>query len=166
MNLIVAITRNYAIGNKNKLLFHLPKDLKYFKEKTTNKVVVMGLNTYLSLPKKPLPNRVNIVMTSKRDIVLEGTIIVHSIPELFDVLKTYDSENIFVCGGAKIYNQLMDYCKYAYVTRIETETSADTYINDIEDNGFKLKESSPTMHENGVDYTFRIYENTEPKNIE
>lgn len=165
MNLIVAMTKNYAIGNKNELLFHLPTDLKNFKEKTTNKVVVMGLNTYLSLPKRPLPNRVNIVITRKNNIVLEGTTIVHSIQELFEILKTYNSNNVFVIGGAKIYNQLMDYCKYAYVTYIETEVPADTYIKNIENVGFKLKESSQIMHENDVNYTFRTYENTKPKNI-
>ena len=114
MNLIVAVTRDWAIGKNNDLLFHLPTDLAYFKMQTIGKVAVMGERTYLSLPKRPLPKRTNIVLSDKKDFVAEGAIVVHSLQELFDELGKYNTNDIFVCGGASIYNLLMDYCDTAY----------------------------------------------------
>jgi len=107
MNLIVAVTNDYAIGKGNDLLFHLPKDLQYFKEKTINKIVVMGHKTYNSLPKKPLPKRINIVLSSKSNFEGEGVINVHSIEELLKTIKNYNDDDVFICGGASLYNILM-----------------------------------------------------------
>ena len=87
MNLIVAVSGDFAIGKDNDLLFNLPSDLKYFKEKTINKVVVMGERTYMSLPKRPLKNRINIVLSSNPEFVADGAKVVHSLEELFLELK-------------------------------------------------------------------------------
>lgn len=165
MNLIVAVSNNYGIGKNNGLLFNLPSDLKYFKAKTLNKVVVMGKKTFLSLPKRPLPNRTNIVLTHDRSFTALGTIIVHDLNELFAELEKYDSDDVFVCGGAQVYNTLMPYCKTAFVTFVNASTPADTHINNLEENGFFVEEQSEMLHENGLDFSFAILTNPMPKSF-
>lgn len=162
MNLIVAVSLDYAIGKNNKLLFRLPTDMAFFKEKTMGKVVVMGEKTYLSLPKRPLLNRINIVLSDNPNFVADGAIVVHTLDDLFKELKKYRSEDIFVCGGASIYNLLMNYCDTAYVTKVEKIVDADTYIDDIEKRGFVLKEVSPQIEENDLTFTFQTYQNPNP----
>lgn len=162
MNLIVAVSLDYAIGKNNKLLFRLPTDMAFFKEKTMGKTVVMGEKTYLSLPKRPLLNRINIVLSDNPNFVADGAIVVHTLDDLFEELKKYKSEDIFVCGGASIYNLLMNYCDTAYVTKVEKIVDADTYINDIEEHGFVLKEISPKIEENNLTFTFQTYQNPNP----
>lgn len=162
MNLIVAVSLDYAIGKNNKLLFRLPTDMAFFKEKTMDKVVVMGEKTYLSLPKRPLLNRINIVLSDNPNFVADGAIVVHTLDDLFKELKKYRSEDIFVCGGASIYNLLMSYCDTAYVTKVEKIVDADTYIDDIEKRGFVLKEVSPQIEENDLTFTFQTYQNPNP----
>lgn len=163
MNLIVAVSKDYAIGKDNRLLFNLPTDLAYFKEKTINKVVVMGEKTYLSLPKRPLPKRINIVLSDNLSFTAEGAIVVHSLVELFQQLNHYDSKDIFVCGGASIYNLLMDYCDTAFITMIEKSVPADAYIDNIEKRGFVLESSSALQKENGIIFSFKTFKNLNPK---
>lgn len=163
MNLIVAVSKNYAIGKNNQLLFNLPSDLKFFKEKTSGNVVVMGKKTYLSLPKKPLPNRINIVLSKDINFNPSEVTVVRSLNELFNEIKKYDNDKIFICGGSSIYNLLMDYCKTAYVTAVEEIVPADTYIEDIEKHSFKLINSSEKIFENGHYFSFKTYKNDNPK---
>ena len=146
MNLIVAVTKDYAIGKNNNLLFHLPSDLAYFKKTTTGKVVVFGERTFLSLPKRPLPNRINIVLSDNPNFVAEGATVVHSLPDLFQEIKKFEDEEVFVCGGASIYNLMMPYCKTAY-------------IKDITKEGYVLQSETEKQTENGIDFTFQIYKN-------
>lgn len=165
MNFIVAVTEDYAIGKNNDLLFRLPTDLAYFKQKTMNKVVVMGERTYYSLPRRPLPNRINIVLSNNNAFNDEGVIIVRNIEELFSVLKKYNDEDVFVCGGASVYNLLMDYCSHAFITKINKVVPADTYIFNIEKSGNWIEESSgETLEENGVQFAFKVFKNTRIKN--
>ena len=125
MNLIVAMDKNQAIGKNNGLLVHSKKDMEYFKEMTTGKIVVMGMNTYLSLPKKfrPLPNRLNIVVTRNRTVNNDGVLVARSMEELFSILRGMDTNNVFVIGGASIYKELFPYCDKLYITRIMKEFS-------------------------------------------
>ena len=164
MNLIVAVSNDFAIGRDNNLLFNLPSDLKYFKEKTINKVVVMGERTYMSLPKRPLKNRINVVLSNNPQFVAEGSTIVHSLDELFMELKKYDSSDVFICGGASVYNLLMDYCTYAYVTKVDQIVPADTYINNIDKKpNWKLVSQSETFEENDLKFKFCLYKNFQVK---
>lgn len=163
MNFIVAVANDYAIGKNNDLLFHLPSDLKYYKEKTSGKVIVMGERTYFSLPKRPLPNRTSIVLSDNPNFHEEGIVIVRNIGQLFTELKKYNDDDIFVSGGASIYNLLMDYCKYAYITKINKIVPADTYIKNIETTGnWKEISSSGILKENDLEFAFKVFEN---KNI-
>lgn len=166
MNFIVAVSQDFAIGKDNNLLFNLPSDLKYFKEKTLNKVVIMGDRTYLSLPKRPLPKRINIVLSKHGVEVPEGVIVVGSFEELFKELENYDSKDVFVCGGASVYNALMDYCEFAYITKIEKVVPADTYIENIDKkSNWEIVESSQKQTENGLDFKFVLYKNNSVKNF-
>jgi dihydrofolate reductase len=167
MNFIVAVDKSYNIGNDDKLLMYLPEDLKYFKKTTTGKVIVMGRKTLESLPKSsPLPNRTNIVLTFNEDYNKEGCIISHSIKELFEILKDYNEEDIFIIGGANIYDQLIPYCKYGYITKIKQTFNVNKSINNVDKmpNWNKICESNEMSYE-GVKYTFTKYENNNIKHI-
>ncbi|MBQ8468452.1 MAG: dihydrofolate reductase [Clostridia bacterium] len=159
MNFIVAVDNNWAIGKKGGLIYNLPSDLAYFKKMTSGKVVVMGERTYLSLPKKPLPNRTNIVLSADGN-KYDGAICVSSLDELSAELKKYDTENVFVIGGASVYNLLMDNCRLAYITKINAEKPADTYINNLDKKpNWRLAAQSQVFEENGLNFTFCVYEN-------
>ena len=118
MNLIAAVDKNWAIGCKNKLLVSIPADMKFFRETTTGKVVVMGRKTLESFPNgQPLKKRVNIVLTRDKNFKAGDAIIVHSMEELREELKKYPSEDIYVIGGETIYKQLLDDCDVAISQR-------------------------------------------------
>ena len=165
MNFIVDVDENYAIVRDGDLIYSLPSDLAYFKKITNGKVVVMGDKTYLSLPKHPLPNRTNIVMTLS-DNEFQGAITVRSLEELKVELEKYDTNDVFVIGGASIYNLLMDYCDQAYITKIRAREPADTFINNIEKKGnWKLASESEMMTENGLDFSFCVFENEDVREL-
>ena len=120
MNLIAAVDKNWAIGLNNKLLVSIPEDMKFFRKTTTGKVVVMGRKTLESFPNGlPLKNRVNIVLTSDKNYKVKDAIIVHSMDELLEELKNYNSEDIYVIGGESIYRQMVDMCDVAHITKID-----------------------------------------------
>lgn len=165
MNLIVAVDKSWGIGTKNGLLFNLKQDMNYFKEKTTDKIVVMGRNTLESFPNgKPLKRRINICLNDKPDFEREGVIVVTSLDELFEKLSFYNSDNIFIIGGASIYRQLLPYCKTAYVTKIEATKPADVYFPNLdEEKDWKIVETSDPCFEDNILFYFCKYENSKPK---
>ena len=134
MNLIVAVDENWAIGKGNKLLVSIPADMKFFRETTIGKVVVMGRKTLETFPGgQPLKKRTNIVLTKDKDYQVKDAIVVHSIAELLEELKKYDEEDIYVIGGETIYRQLLPYCKLAHVTKIHHAYEADTYFPNLDE---------------------------------
>ena len=134
MNLIAAVDKNWAIGRNNKLLVSIPDDMKFFRETTTGKVVVMGRKTLESFPgKKPLKNRVNIVLTSDNSYQVDGAVIVHDMDELHEELKKYDSQDIYVIGGESIYRQLLDECDVAHITKIDFSYEADAWFPNLDE---------------------------------
>ena len=164
MNFIVAVSEDYGIGKDNDLLFNLPTDLKYFKEKTLNKVVVMGRKTFDSLPFKPLKNRVNIVITTDSTFYCDGVIAVNSFEELFKKLEDYNDDDVFVIGGSSIYNKLMEKCRLAYITKVHKKVEADTYIENVENKpNWQEIESSEMLTENDTNFQFKVFENQEVK---
>ena len=119
MNMIVAADINCGIGKDGGLLTHLSGDLKYFKEKTLGKVVVMGRKTLESLPGgKPLPGRTNIVLTSNPDFNKEGCIVVRNMDELRSKCSEYPEDMVMIIGGAMLYNALMEECESLFITKI------------------------------------------------
>ena len=134
MNLIAAVDKNWAIGRNNKLLVSIPDDMKFFRETTTGKVVVMGRKTLESFPgKKPLKNRVNIVLTGDRSYQADGAVIVHDMEELHEELKKYPSEDIYVIGGESIYKQLLDECDVAHITKIDFAYESDAWFPNLDE---------------------------------
>ena len=133
MNLIVNADKNWGIGRENQLLVHIPNDMKMFRQTTTGKVVVMGRKTLERFPNgMPLPKRTNIVLTTDQDYDGRGAIVVHSEDELFEELKQYADEDIFIIGGESIYRMMLPYCDTAYVTRLDYAYDADTYFPDLD----------------------------------
>ncbi len=162
MNFIVAVEENWGIGKNNDLLFRLPPDMAYFKEKTMGKVVVMGEATLKSLPgSKGLPGRTNVVLSDNPGFSCENVVLCRSMAELFDVLSNYNSEDIFVIGGASVYNQLMDCCDTAYITKVQRSVPHDVSIHSLDGrDGWQIKETSEMMDYKGLQFTFNVYQNT------
>lgn len=161
MKLIVAVARDWGIGNKGGLLFNAPEDMEFFKNSTLNKVVVMGRKTLLSLPGgNPLKNRTNIVMTSDVDFKKEGCIIINSTEALFEELKRYNSDDVFLIGGGKMYNELYPYCSEAYITKFDAILEADTYLHNFdEDKDWLLTYASEIHEHDGLKFIFNTYKN-------
>lgn len=161
MNLIVAVDKNWGIGKDNRLPWSIPSDMKFFREKTLNKVVVMGRKTLESFPNGlALPKRTNIVLSRNAGYSARGVICVHSVEELLKELKTYDTENVFVIGGAHIYEELLPYCDTAYVTQIdhvyETDASFPNLDKKIEWEKVYESEEQTCFD---IEFTFTTYKN-------
>ena len=166
MNFIVSVDKNWAIGKNNDLLFHISADMKYFKETTWGKTVVMGDRTLLSLPgAKPLKGRENIVLTLDKDFSPEGVTVCHGTGELEKVLgEKVDTDDVFVIGGATIYRLLMPYCKKAYITKVSSTGDADVFIPDLDALGnWRIISESDVMSENGLEFRYLVYENNSVK---
>ena len=159
MNLIVAADSRWGIGKNGGLLADLPTDMKYFREHTRDKVVVMGRKTLESLPgKKGLPKRVNFVLTSNPDFEAERCTVVHSEDELWEAVSEYEPDDVFLIGGATLYNRFYKYCDKLYVTKIDADLGADTFIVDFDgDSDFEIISESEPVTENGLTYRFVIY---------
>lgn len=160
MNLIVAVDKNWAIGNKSKLLVSIPNDMKNFRKTTTGNVIIMGRKTLESFPQsQPLANRVNIVLTANPNYKVNGATIVHSLDELMEELKQYTEQEIYVIGGESIYRQLLPYCKKAIVTKIDEAYEADTYFPNLDDmEEWQIVEESEEQTYFDICYTFVTYE--------
>lgn len=160
MNLIVNADKNWGIGKGNRLLVSIPQDMKYFREMTTGKVVVMGRKTLESFPGgQPLKKRTNIVLTTDAGYQAEGAVIVHSLDELKEELKKYKDEDIFVIGGESVYRSLLPWCSTAYVTRTDHVYDADTWFPDLDaDPQWKKTKTSDEQTYFDLEYYFTVYE--------
>ena len=131
LSLIVAISENNAIGKAGDLLCYLPDDLKHFKALTMGATVVMGKKTFFSLPRRPLPNRRNIVLTRDMSFTYDNTEIAHSIEELQSMIAT--DEMVFIIGGGEVYKQFMPLAEELHITHIHhTWEDADTFFPEID----------------------------------
>ncbi|HOO26202.1 MAG TPA: dihydrofolate reductase [Clostridiales bacterium] len=160
MQAIVAVDKNWGIGYKNELLFHVPEDMKFFKEKTLGKVVVMGKNTFLSLPgQNPLPNRVNIVLSRSKNFNPDGIVLINSLEDLLEKLQEFESEDIFIVGGQSVYKMMLPYCHKIYVTHFDEEVTADTFFPNLgEMPEWKKTFTSEKILSKGHTFSFNTYE--------
>ena len=161
MKAIVAVDRNWGIGKKNDLLFSLPADMKYFREKTSGKVVVMGSNTLKSFPNgKPLKNRTNIVLFpggEQRD----DCIIVQSLDELKKELKKYNPEDVFIIGGAMFYKTMLPYCSEVLVTKVDADGGAEVFYENLDNlENWSCISSEEPIETNGLTIRFTVYKNS------
>lgn len=159
MKTIVNVDKNWGIGIGSELLNPISADLKFFKQKTTGNVVVMGKATFLSFPRqKALPDRVNIVLTTDKTWSAPDVIVCHSLDELFEQLERYDTETVYVIGGTSVYKQLLPYCDTAYVTKVETEKPADKFFPNLDsDDAWECVFEDETMTEKDVQFKFTTY---------
>ena len=158
ITIVVAMGLNNEIGANNQLLWHLPKDLKHFKEITTGHPIIMGRKTYESIG-KPLPNRTNIVVSTKKDWFEEGILIVGSLKEAIKFAKKMDEE-IYIIGGGNIYEQTIDLAEKLEVTQVNAELKADIFFPEI--NPKIWNKTNEVSHEkdekNEYDFSFQTYE--------
>ena len=161
---IVAVDKKWGIGKNNDLLFSLPLDMKFFREKTNGKTVCMGYNTLLSFPgSKPLKNRVNIVLAPE-GVERDDCIIVHTLDELFEKIK--DINEVFVIGGAMFYKTMVDYCSEVYVTKVDADGEATVFYPNLDEKeNFTMTECSNVYETNGYNIRFTTYTNSSPLKI-
>ena len=160
MNMIVAVDENWAIGNKGELLVHIPNDMKMFRQETTGKVVVLGRKTMETFPqKKPLPNRTNIILSRNKDYKVTDAIVVHSVEELLEEVKKYNTEDVYIIGGDSIYQQMLPYCDVAHVTKIDHAYEADSYFPNLdEDEDWEIVATSEEQTYFDIAYEFVKYQ--------
>lgn len=159
MKMIVCVAENFGIGREGDLLFSLPPDMKFFRETTLGKVVVMGRSTLDSFPGgKALKNRTNIVLTRNEDFSREEAIVLHSKEELLDYVKQFDTNDVYVIGGAQIYEMLRDECDTALVTKVKKTLQCDKFFFDIDsDEKWALDSQSEEMEHEGTRFSFCTY---------
>lgn len=154
ISMIAAIGKNNELGKGNDLIWHFREDMKFFKETTTGNTVLMGRNTFESLP-HALPNRRNIVITTNENYKAEGAEVVNSIDE---ALETADGDNVFVIGGGKIYSQMLDLAEKLYLTEIDgTCPDADVYFPSFDKSLYTAKKLTD-FDVDGIHFSHILYE--------
>jgi len=162
MKAIVAVDSNWGIGYKGNLLLRIPEDMKFFKNMTLGKVVIMGRETFESLPgKEPLKDRVNVVLSRKECFKGSKIILCHSLNEIFKEIKKYKTEDVFVIGGESVYTQLLPFCTEAYITKIENKYTADKFFIDLDkDDAWESVSTSDLHFYKDINYRHVKYVNT------
>lgn len=158
ISFLVAMDQNRVIGKDNKLPWHLPADLKYFKELTMGHPIIMGRKTYESIG-RPLPGRKNIVITRNKDYTAEGCTVIHSISEVKE-LEDKRNEELFVIGGAEIFEQTFSIADRLYITMIEETFEGDTYFPTFNEDEWIVvsKEKGVRDERNVYEHYFLVYE--------
>ena len=163
MNAIVAVDKNWAIGRENDLLFSIPTDMKRFRTLTSGGTVLMGRKTLETFPGgKPLPNRVNVVLSRNPDFVREGVLVVSNYEEALAAVADVEPDQVWLIGGGSIYAALLSRCKRVYLTVVDAEAEgADTFFPNLEElPEWELESVGETIEENGLTYRFMEYVNT------
>lgn len=164
ISIISALANNRTIGKKNALPWYLPADLKHFKENTTGKTIVMGLNTFKSVGERPLPNRKNVVLTDdKNHTAPDGVILAHSIQEVLELTK--NDPEVMISGGAMVYKQFLPLAQRLYLTFIDHNFDGDIFFPEFNMNEWKeiSREDHEPDEKNKYRYSFVILER-KPKN--
>ena len=158
MRLIAAVDKRWGIGLNNKLLISIPDDMKFFMETTTGNVVVMGRKTLESFPgRKPLKDRINIVLTRDKNYKVDGATVCHTKEEVLEEIKKYDTNNVYIIGGESIYRLFESECDTALITKIDFEYEADTFFPNLDESGWELVEESEEQTYFDIIYSFCTY---------
>lgn len=167
VNAIVAVDENFGIGYHNELLFRIKEDMELFKELTLNNVVIMGRNTLESLPNgEPLKDRINIVLTSDKEksdktIIDANNIMYANSVDAALLTASVFNKDIFVIGGASVYEQMLEYCDKVYITKAYINCTVDKFFpNIIEDSRFKIVQETGIKQYNNISYKLCVYENS------
>ena len=160
---IVCAAKDWGIGKNNGLLFNLPADMKFFRETTKHNIVVMGYSTYLSLPKRPLSNRVNVVLWDKAPLPTEtkdGAIFFNNFEALLSFIKILSKEyDVFICGGASVYKLFLPYYDEVLVTKVDAEDKeATAFFPNLDENKSFIRDGfTQCAFSGGYDIEFRKY---------
>lgn len=163
LTIIVAVSENNVIGKDNRLIWRLPADMKFFKEKTTGHVIITGRKNYESIPEKfrPLPDRKNIVITRQKNYHAPGAVVVSSIENALQyVSENHKDEEVFIIGGAEIYKQTISACDKIYLTRIHHSFEGDAFFPALNEKDWKLvgAEDFSTDEKNIYNFTIQTWE--------
>jgi len=161
ISIIAAIAENRVIGNKNKLPWHLPADFKYFKEKTLNKTIILGFNTFKSIGERPLPNRKHIILTNDLNYkVPENCFLAKSIDEALEIAKSQQVEELMVCGGAQVYKQFLPLADRMYLTYIHQDFEGNTFFPEFNRDDWQEinRENHDPDEKNLYSYSFVVLE--------
>ena len=155
ISIVVAMAKNRAIGKNGQLLWHISNDLKHFKKVTTGKCVIMGHNTYVSLPgQKALPNRRNVIISDRLDAAPEGFELATSIQKALQLVE--NEAEVFIMGGGMIYEQFLEMATTLHLTRVEKDFEADTYFPIVNFDEWELTELEVIDDDPQVDYSYRF----------
>ena len=156
---IVAVDNDFGIGYNGGLLEHVSADLKLFKQITSGNTVIMGHRTWESLPKKPLPNRNNIIISSSLESPQDNSYSVMTLEEAITFIEHNTSDDIFIIGGGSIYQQLLPWCEELYITKMYiTHKQIDTFFPNINNKQeWEVVNKSPIMTENNIAFQFFHY---------
>ena len=159
ISLVVAASENNAIGKNNQLIWHLPNDLKFFKNTTWGFPVIMGRKSFESV-NKPLPGRTNIVITTNPDWKVETVIVVKNLKDAIQKAAETNSKQIFIIGGGEIYKQSMDIADSIYITRVHADLEGDTFFPEIDKSKWKLTSNQDfeADEKHAYSYSFQIWE--------
>jgi dihydrofolate reductase len=157
ISIIVAVSEDYGIGAGNDLLWKIPEDLRRFKTLTTGNSVIMGKRTWLSLPKRPLPGRHNIVLTDIQSEIIEGSVTAYSVEDALS--KCPPGMEVFIIGGGSVYRQFMPYADRLLITHVHSKAPADTWFPNIDENLWSLseKEEHSGVENEYPPYSYAIY---------
>ena len=158
ISLVVAASENNAIGKNNQLIWHLPNDLKFFKNTTWGFPVIMGRKSFESV-NKPLPGRTNIVITTNPDWKVETVIVVKNLKDAIQKAAETNSKQIFIIGGGEIYKQSMDIADSIYITRVHADLEGDTFFPEIDKSKWKLTSNQDfeADEKHAYSYSFQIW---------
>lgn len=156
VSLIVAASENNAIGKDNHLMWHLPADMKFFKNTTWGFPVIMGRKTFVELGSKPLPGRQNIVITRQKDWKAEGVVVVNKLDDAMFVARDADTKEIFIIGGGEIYKEAMPKANRIYMTRVHATLEGDTYFPAFDEKKWTLTSAREVKADDKHEYAFTI----------
>lgn len=158
ISLIAAVAKNHAIGKDGQLLWHLPEDMRYFRETTRGKPVIMGRRTWESLPDsfRPLPGRKNIVISRNPLYDAAGATLVGSLEDA--IRQTEENEEVFVIGGADIYRQALPLAHRLYLTEVAQEFEADAFFPECSASEWKEVSRSEQKSKSGLEFSFAVYQ--------
>jgi dihydrofolate reductase len=159
ISLVVAASDNHAIGKDNQLLWHLPKDMRFFKNTTWALPILMGRKTFESLGNKVLPGRLNMIITRQANKQYEGAKVVASLEEAIELAKQNDYKELMVIGGGEIYSMAMPLAQTIYLTRVHTTIEGDTYFPELSKEWVK-ESSEPQLadEKHAFNFDFEIWQ--------
>ncbi|MBR6027076.1 MAG: dihydrofolate reductase [Neisseriaceae bacterium] len=156
ISLLAAVSKNLCIGKNNTLPWHIPEDFAFFKQYTMGKTIVMGRKTWDSLPKKPLPQRRNIVITRQDNLHLAGAECVSSLDDAIELLK--DEDEIIIIGGEKIYKQFIEKATDLYLTEVDISIDGDAYFPNFDRNKWQVISHQSNRSIKNIDFAFVHYQ--------